>query len=186
MVDIHAGGFFRKSQQSRRMHFRRVALEAIMRFIFSGAIATLVLLLPYARAFSADDLPGSTVLARSDAHATIIWDATPLVASLVQQNASQSRELSALELPAARLIVERAASLRQAKDIAVKVIYARTGAVSPVYNNVAYAGFERILTLVSSRKAVMRNARAWNDSIRDGRVPSGIQVIITGQLPQKP
>ncbi|HET9393759.1 MAG TPA: hypothetical protein VFO29_09625 [Candidatus Rubrimentiphilum sp.] len=155
---------------------------------FAGGI--LGLLLPFAIAcqvaLAADltGLPlGNVIEARSNAATTLfLWDATPYVTSLVHDRNVGNAGLHALEAAAVRSLASHARSSR-AKAVTLRVLYQKTGAVSPVYGNPTFAGVEVVLSIHADRKTLQKNAVAWETALAQGTVPKGLLLQVLGKLP---
>ena len=128
-------------------------------------------------------LSGAVIVTRTTpADAALIWDATPYVTQLVSERMTDERGMRALEATALRALADKGKTLGVA-TLTLKVTYARTGAVSPVYGGVTFDGFESVVTIVAARAALARNAGAWSGQLANGTVPKGVRVSVTGKLP---
>ena len=85
-------------------------------------------------------------------------------------------------LPALRALAEKGKSL-SAPALTLKVTYAKTGAVSPVYRSVTFAGFEPVVTISAKRAALAKHADAWSTQLANGTIPKELHVSVTGKLP---
>jgi hypothetical protein len=158
------------------MKFRALVLAAAVAMLASA---------PLTLAAGADDaFPGSQVLAKSTGDAVVIWDASPLIAKMVAENASYEKATATVEAMAGKLLVARAKTLTDAaKTLTVKVIYARTGAVSPVYKNATFTGIERLLSVSANREDAVSKSAAWLKVLDGDKLPEGITAHVTGKLP---
>ncbi|MDQ6925476.1 MAG: hypothetical protein M3154_04475, partial [Candidatus Eremiobacteraeota bacterium] len=103
---------------------------------------------------------GAVIVTRTTpAEAGLMWDATPYVTQLVSEKITDERGMRALEATALRALADKGKALGVA-TLTLKVTYARTGAVSPVYKSVTFDGFESVMTIGAARAALARNATA--------------------------
>jgi hypothetical protein len=126
---------------------------------------------------------GAVIVTRTTpAEAGLLWDATPYVTQLVSENITDERGMRAIEATAVRALAEKGKSLA-APALTLKVTYARTGAVSPVYRSVTFAGFEPVVTIGAKRAALAKHADAWSIQLANGTIPKELHVSVTGKLP---
>jgi hypothetical protein len=146
-------------------------------------IALALLLLGSSGAARADEVPGTAILARTGTDALIIWDATPAIAAIVAGNVSDDAGMRRLESDAVTIASAHAKDLTAAKTISVRITYAKTGAVSPVYGSATFAGVERVATISIPRTLVIGDIKRTESSISDGKIPAGITIVVSGKLP---
>jgi Flp pilus assembly protein TadD len=128
-------------------------------------------------------MSGALVVAQtSPAGARLIWDATTYVTDLVSEKIGGDPGIRAIEATALRALAEKSKSL-SATTLTLSVTYAKTGAVSPVYGSVTFAGFEPVVTIVAKRAGLAAHAAAWSTQLANGTVPRGVTVSVTGTLP---
>src|ERR1700680_415833 len=96
---------------------------------------------------------GPVILARSGAQSTYLWDASPYVAQLVTERNVDDAGMRAIEATAVTILRDKAASSR-AKTLILRIVYTRSGAVSPVYGTLTFAGVEKLATLTAARDAI--------------------------------
>ena len=125
---------------------------------------------------------GPVILARSGIQATYLWDASPYVAQLVVESNVGDTGLRALEGTAVSVLRDKAI-LSHAKILILRVVYTRSGAVSPVYKTLTFEGVEKLAVLSVAREAVVQHGAAWPQDVEDGRIPPDLKVEITGKLP---
>ena len=126
---------------------------------------------------------GAVIVTRTNAaEAGLIWDATPYVTQLVSENLTDERGMRALEATALRALAEKGKGLA-ATSLTLKVTYAKTGAVSPVYRSATFAGFESVVTIAAKRAALAQHAGAWSADLANGMIPKGVRIAVTGKLP---
>lgn len=143
----------------------------------SGVLCALVLALVPAYALA--DPPGSVILARAGSTPLVIWDASPAVAGIVQAKTADDRALHDLEVQAADVAVTKFKALPSAKNISVRVVYQRTGAVSATYGSATFTGVENLLTVSANRADALGAAKA----LGSGPLPVAFSVTVTGKLP---
>jgi hypothetical protein len=126
---------------------------------------------------------GAVIVTRtSPTEASLLWDATLYVTQLVNEKTTDDRGMHAIEATALRALAEKGKTLK-ARTLTLKVTYAKTGAVSPVYGSATFAGFEPVLTLSARRAEAVQHADAWSAELAKGTVPKGVTVDVTGKLP---
>ena len=151
-----------------------------------GRVLAAVLVLSVVRtaALASDDtLPGFQVVAKTTGAAVVIWDASPLVAQIVQAKTPDDKASLQIELLATKLLVSKAKTLPKANTLTVNVIYLRTGDVSPVYKAATLSGAEHLLNVTASRADAIKNAAEWAKSVDGGALPHGVTATVTGKYP---
>jgi len=137
-------------------------------------------------AASADDVPGHAVLAKPDGDALVIWDASPVVASIVKSKTADADANDLLERDAARVLVTMAPNVdKSAKTITVRVIYSKTGAVSPIYGTPTFMGIERYATLTVPAADAESDRDKWKELSVKTPVPAWFSFKIIGLLPPR-
>jgi hypothetical protein len=155
------------------------------RAVVSAAFSFVLLAAGIARADAPEVRPvsGAVIVTRTTpAEAGVLWDATPYVTQLVSEQLTDERGMRAVEATALRALAEKSKSLA-APALTLKVSYARTGAVSPVYRSVTFAGFEPLVTIAVKRTALAQHAGAWSAQLASGTIPKGVRITVTGKLP---
>lgn len=155
------------------------------RAVVSAAFSFVLLAAGIARADAPEIRPlsGAVIVTRTTpAEAGLLWDATPYVTVLVSEQITDERGMRAVEATALRALAEKSKSLA-APALTLKVTYARTGAVSPVYRSVTFAGFEPLVTIAVKRAALAQHAGAWSAQLANGTIPQGVRIAVTGKLP---
>jgi|ERR1700681_1213743 hypothetical protein len=155
------------------------------RAVVSGAFSCVLLGAVIARADAPAIRPvsGAVIVTRtSPAEAGLIWDATAYVTQLVSEKITDERGMRAIEATALRALADKGKGLA-ATSLTLKVTYAKTGAVSPVYGNVTFAGFESVVTIAAKRAALAQHASAWSTDLANGTIPKGVRISVTGKLP---
>jgi hypothetical protein len=136
---------------------------------------------------AAPDTPiGHVIVARSSGAALVIWDASPEVASMVSQHVDDAAAARRLGGDALRVLV---ASLEKvssaAESLTVRVVYNRTGDVSPVYGAATFAGVERYAEITADMKSLVEDRDHWKELVPSAPLPSWFAVKITGKLPPR-
>lgn len=125
---------------------------------------------------------GTVVVAKAGATPLLLWDATAMVTAAVASKRPREAALRDLESQAMQILGRHARALNNAKSLTIRVIYQKTGAVSPVYGTATFEGVERLFELTAPYEKVL-HAKQLADSIARGTVPSGVRLNITGTLP---
>lgn len=134
----------------------------------------------------ADDVPGNAVLAKPDRDALVIWDASPVVASIVKSKTNDSDANDLLERDAAHVLATMTPNVdKSAKTITVRVIYSKTGAVSPVYGTPTFMGIERYATLTVPAANAQADRDKWKELDAKSPVPSWFAFKVIGLLPPR-
>jgi hypothetical protein len=127
--------------------------------------------------------PGMVVVAKGGTTPLLLWDATPAVTATVANKQPRDAALRELESQAMRILGEHANALKGAKALTIRVIYQKTGAVSPVYGTATFEGIERLFELTARAADARMHARELADQIARGSVPRRISLNVTGKLP---
>jgi hypothetical protein len=146
------------------------------------ALAAVILAGTPALAQSVRPLAGTVIMARAGAAPLYVWNATPYVAQLGTDKLLGDPGLHALEATAVTALAEKAKS-QTSSTIAVRVVYEKTGAVSPLYRTATFEGLEDVFTITADRKALVGSAAAWATSLQGGKTPQGLTIAVTGALP---
>lgn len=153
-------------------------------------LAPLLSIAVFCSAAVAADMPkevvGAIVTARAGADALLLWDATPRLISLIKSGTSNEQIFDTVESEAIVVARERESSLpKTTKSITVRVIYHRTGEVSPVYGAPTFAGIEKLVTVTVPYPELSSHANAWYASLAAGQTPADVKVDVTGKLPPR-
>ena len=130
-------------------------------------------------------VPGHIVLARTEADALVIWEATPEVAAIVSGKLSDADANARLERDALRVLGQEAPKLASARTITVRVIYSKTGDVSPVYGTPTFAGVERYATVTISGADASSDRDKWKELADGATPPAWVRFDIVGTLPPR-
>ncbi len=125
---------------------------------------------------------GPVILARTGVQSTYLWDATPYVTQLVADKDVGDSGMHAL-LGTAMSAMLQEAPASHAMTLTLRVVYTRSGDVSPVYGTLTFNGVEKVATLTASRGAIMKFGAVWAQDLANGKFPHDFKVEITGKLP---
>ena len=157
-----------------------------MHSLVRGVAAALVAVSLAAGVAAAAVPAGNVILARPSGNALLIWDASSDVTQIVANKVSDADANVSLERDAIRVL---AASLNKvdkgAASITVRVIYNKTGAVSPVYGSVTFAGVERYATLTISGKDAASDRDKWRELGDATPPPAWLTYAVVGALPAR-
>jgi hypothetical protein len=132
-----------------------------------------------------DAVPGHAVLVRPDGDALVVWDASPVVATFVRAKSGDADANQTLEHDAIRVLARLVPLLDPTtKTVTVRILYAKSGAVSPVYNTAAFTGLERYALLKASGTDVVSNRDRW-ESAENAPPPAWFTFSVTGKLPPR-
>jgi hypothetical protein len=149
------------------------------------AFATLLLgafLVAPALADTVRPLAGNVIMARGGSTPLYVWNATPYVAQLVTDKLLGDPGLHALEATAVTALADKAKSAT-ADTLSMRVVYEKTGAVSPIYGTPTMAGVETVVTLTAERKSLIASGAAWATQVGGGTTPAGLTLAVSGALP---
>jgi len=149
-----------------------------------GAVAAIVV--SAAAPAQADPVPGHVIVARTQGAALLIWDATAEIAAITAAKLSNDDANARIERDALRVLAASLGAVKNSKTVTVRVLYARTGDVSPVYGTPTFAGIERYANLTVDTRAAAADKDKWEEE-RDPKVapPAWIAYKILGQLPPR-
>jgi len=125
------------------------------------------------------------VIANAGPSAVLIWNASPIVAQIVTDGASDQVANDRLERAALRAIASDVALLPHAKTISVRILYDKTGDVSPVYGGPTFAGVERYATLTCDAAHARANAAQWKGLRETDALPAWLTLTVVGTLPPR-
>lgn len=139
-----------------------------------------------AAALADDAVPGHAVLAKPGGDALVIWDASPVVAAIVKSKTDDSGANDLLERDAVHVLASMAPNIdKSAKTVTIRVIYSKTGAVSPVYGTPTFLGIERYATLIVAAGDTQGDRDKWKELDAKTPVPSWFAFKVTGLLPPR-
>jgi hypothetical protein len=154
----------------------------------ASVVALVSALVANAIAASADTAKpaGNAIVARPAGAALVIWDASNDIASIVTNKTPDARANALLERDAARVLAEELPHIdKAATSIAVRVIYQKTGAVSPVYGAATFAGVERYATLELAAKDAYGDRDGWRELGDAAPAPGWFAFSVIGRLPER-
>ncbi len=155
----------------------------MLRIILFAVPATLLALMP---AFAADEPPGKVVIARASEDATVLYDATPEVAAIVRDKLGDDTANARLEHDALRVLAKVASELSGSRSITVRITYAQSGDVSPVYGTPTFVGIERYANLRMSTADASTDRDMWKEkTAANVAAPSWTSFIVVGKLPPR-
>jgi hypothetical protein len=151
------------------------------------AVAALVCTLSSVAPAAAEEaVPGNAVLAKPAGDALVIWDASPVVASIVKDKLAYADANLLLEHDAVRVLAGMVHDLdKHVKTVTVRVIYSKTGAVSPVYGTPTFAGIERYANLKVPGPNALSNRDQWQTLGDKAPIPAWVEYTVTGLLPPR-
>ncbi|PZR56358.1 MAG: hypothetical protein DLM50_08815 [Candidatus Meridianibacter frigidus] len=127
-------------------------------------------------------VPGHAVLARPDGAALIIWDASRVVAMVVRSTMSDRAANHLLELDSIKVLARMLPLIdSRASSATVRVVYSLTGAVSPVYGTVTFAGVEHYSALTADAKSLAN----WKKMHTPESIFPWFRYIVLGKLPPR-
>jgi hypothetical protein len=131
------------------------------------------------------EVPGHVVLARAEGDALLIWDSTAEVATIVSDKLSDAEANARLERDALRVLAAAQPKMTGAKSITVRVVFSKTGDVSPVYGSPTFAGIERYATLKIDAADASSDRDKWKELAADAMPPAWVQFDVIGALPPR-
>ena len=145
------------------------------------------LLLTCSSAFANDVPPGKIVVARIQGDAVILYDATSEVAAIVSGNVGDAGALPRLERDALLALGSRSSLFSKASTVTVRVLYDKTGDVSPAYNTPTFAGQERFANLTMTSHDVVTDRDGWKEAASDPKraLPRFVTFEVVGTLPPR-
>ena len=131
------------------------------------------------------DAATHVVIANVGPAAVLIWNASPFVAQLVANRVPDAAANDRLEHAALRAIATDVRLLTRAKTITVRILYDKTGDVSPIYGSATFAGVERYANYSFPAPLARANANRWK-SLRDAdALPPWGALRVIGTLPPR-
>ncbi len=162
-----------------------------MKLVSSLGLLALTLSLPLAASADAPKFPGSAVVvatgnsSANGGKALIIWDATDEVADIVAKKQDADTANGRLFHDSLHALAANVGALdKSASSVTVRIIYQKTGAVSPVYGTATLQGVERYATVTLVAKDAADNRESWQSLKDDAKLPDFVKVKILGTLPQ--
>jgi hypothetical protein len=125
------------------------------------------------------------VIANTGASAVLIWNASPIVTKIVADGVSDTVANDRLERAALRAVAPDIPALPRAKTISVRILYDKTGDVSPVYGSPTFAGVERYATLTCDAAHARASAAQWKGLRDTDALPAWLTLTVVGTLPPR-
>ena len=157
-----------------------------MRSPLRSLVAAFALALPVFAplAAPAQPVPGAVSVARTTEDALIIWDASAEVGGFVSNKTPDDQANAQLRHDAVRVAAANISKIeKSAKTVTVRVIYTKTGAVSPVYHSETFAGVVRYATLTFPYKEAAADKDHWKSLDAKGPLPGWMKYTILDKLP---
>ena len=134
----------------------------------------------------AEDVPGHAVLAQPSGDALIIWNASPVVAGIVRSKLTDAQADDMLERDATRVLAKMLPNIdRGTKTVTVRIIYDKSGAVSPMYGAATFQGFERYALLTAPAARTVSDQDRWRELKPSQPLPGWLSYKVIGLLPPR-
>jgi hypothetical protein len=134
----------------------------------------------------ADMAPAHAVVARSDGDALLLWDASSEVSVIVSTKLSDADANAKLKHDAIRVLAASIPDVsRDAKSVTIRVLFNKTGAVSPVYGAATFAGVEHYAEIKLSGPDFFHDRDRWRESSERAPAPAWLTLHVIGQLPPR-
>ncbi len=146
-------------------------------------ILAAVLVGPEPAASASPTVTGSVVVAKSGSAALILWDATSAVIAATTAQTSQAQTMIQLETTALQILHDKSAVLKHSKTLTVRVLYDKTGAVSPVYHTATFEGVEHVFDLTAPQPLLVKQYVKLEAEIAQAKIAAPMQLNMTGTLP---
>jgi hypothetical protein len=158
----------------------------ILRALFTFLAVTSAALVTLPAAADEASIPGHLVLAKPGGDAIVIWDATPVIITIVNEKMTDEQANALLEHDAIRNLARLAGALApDARTVTVRVTYNKIGAVNPAYGAQTFAGVERYALLTAAASSVRGDKDKWMELGDKATPPAWLQFSITGRLPPR-
>ena len=142
--------------------------------------------LPAASGADEPAVSGHIVLARATDEALVIWDASPVIADVVKGKLSDDDANKLVAHDALKVLAMQQPNVdKGAKSITIRIVYSKTGAVSPYYGNTTFAGIERYATLSTAAGDVATDKNNWKELGDSAALPSFLPFTVIGKLPPR-
>lgn len=133
-----------------------------------------------------ESAPGRAVLSKSTGDALVIWDASKVVASIVRSKMADAAADGLLKRDAVRVLAKMLRNIdRTAKTITVRIIYAKSGDVSPVYGTLTFKGVEHYALLTVHGADAQSHKTKWKELEDKATIPSWFSYKVIGRLPAR-
>ena len=126
------------------------------------------------------------MLAEASGDALVIWDASRVVRIIVRSKMTDADADALLRRDAIRVLGNMLPNIdRTAKTVTVRVIYAKTGEVSPIYGTPTFKGVEHYAVLTADEHDLSADHRNWSQLQDSDTIPSWFVYKVTGRLPPR-
>jgi hypothetical protein len=125
---------------------------------------------------------GNVIMARAGTSPLFVWNATPYVVQLGSDKLLGDPGLRALEATALSVLADKSRSLT-ATNVGIRVVYEKTGDVSPLYRTATFEGLEEVFTITADRKMLLASQQSFLTAVQDGKPAQGLKVDVSGALP---
>jgi hypothetical protein len=88
-----------------------------------------------------------------------------------------------LEALALQILHEKSSSLTHSQTLTVRVLYDKTGAVSPVYHSATFEGVEHVFDLTVPRLALVKQFAKLTAEVSQAKISAPMRLNMTGTLP---
>jgi hypothetical protein len=155
-------------------------------FVITSFVIAVAAAFAHVAAAAETAVPGTVVVARASSDALLVWDSTPEIASIVKEKLSDRDANARIEHDALHVLAESLDKVgKEAKTITVRVIYSRTGDVSPVYGTPTFLGIEKYATVAATRADLVSDRDKWKELGDTVELPAWFKVEILGKLPPR-
>jgi len=135
---------------------------------------------------AAGAVPGHVMLAQASGDALVIWNASPVVAAIVRSRISDAQADDMLAHDAARVLIKMLPSVnRGSRTVTVRLIYDKSGAVSPMYGGATFEGFERYALLTAPATYAASDKDHWQELKPSQALPKWFSYKVIGRLPPR-
>ncbi len=152
------------------------------------ALAALAALTGAPSPAAAQSVAGHVILAKTNGDAVLLWDATPEVAAVVDGRLGDDAANVRLERDALLVLADEFPKVERARTITVRILYDKTGDVSPVYGTATFAGVETYATLTAHTSDVARERarrRTPDAAATPPPPPPWVTFHVVGELPPR-
>ncbi len=153
--------------------------------VVAPALAALAALAGTPPPAAGQSVPGHVILAKISGDALLLWDATPEVAAVVDGKLPDDAANERLERDALRVLADEFPKVERSRSITLRVLYDKTGDVSPVYGTATFAGVETYATLTMRTADVARDRDRRRDLEAAAPPPAWVTFRIVGKLPPR-
>lgn len=157
-----------------------------MRAKFIAAAGIALALATGTAALAETTIPGKFVVARTDGSGLIIWDCAPVIEQIVKDKLSDSDANVLLQRDALLVLAKTASQFAASKDVRVRVVYSKTGAINPAYGAATFTGIERYAELVMPVAKLRGDTEHWKEAAAGtGALPAFTALAVKGTLPPR-